>query len=418
MRQTNLFTKTNKSAPKDEVSINAQLLERAGFVYKNSAGVYTLLPLGWAVVRRIEEIVREEMNSIGGQEMLMPALHDKHYLKATGRWDVDVVFKVADNTGKDPQYNISWTHEEIISEIAARYISSYKDLPFSTYQIQTKFRNEPRAKSGLLRGKEFIMKDLYSFHTDEKDLDEYYEKVKQAYFRVFERCGLKTYYTLAAGGDFTTNYTHEFQVICPVGEDIIYACGKCEYAENKEVSKLKEGSKCPECKGEIKQYKSVEVGNIFRYGTKYSEPFNLQYTGKNGEKNYVVSGAYGIGISRLMATVVEVCHDEKGIIWPGSIAPFDVHLLALNRNNAEVMRSADSFERSLLKKGIELLYDDRDASAGVKLSDSDLIGVPYRLVVSEKTVKMGKVELKERQGKTVLLSESEALETIAKSKHG
>jgi prolyl-tRNA synthetase len=332
------------------------------------------------------------MNAIGGQEMYMPALHDKHYLKATGRWDVDVVFKVSEGEGKEPQFNISWTHEEIMSEIAARYVSSYRDLPFATYQIQTKFRNEPRAKSGLLRGREFMMKDLYSFHRDEEDLNQYYDAVRDAYFKIFQRCGLKAIYTLAAGGDFTTNFTNEFQVVSSVGEDIIYVCEKCEYAENKEISKLKEGDSCPKCGGRAKEEKSIEVGNIFRYGTKYSEPFNLQFTDEKGEKKFVVSGAYGIGLGRVMGTIVEVSHDEKGIVWPETVAPFKVHLISLKGGEEQ----AGKIYQDLLDSGVEVLYDDRETSAGVKFADSDLIGIPYRIVVSPKTIEQGAVEMKKR----------------------
>ena len=412
MKQSQLFTKTLKNLSADEQSVNAQLLERGGFVYKNSAGIYTQMPLGWRVIQKIANIIREEMNAIGGQEMLMPALHDKHYLKATGRWDVDVVFKIFEGPGKDPQFNISWTHEEIMSEIASKYVNSYKDLPFATYQIQTKFRNEPRAKSGLLRGREFMMKDLYSFHRDEQDLDRYYELVRQAYFNVFNRCGLKTYYTLAAGGDFTTNFTHEFQAISPVGEDTIYVCEKCEYAENKEISKLKNDEGCIKCDGKVKEEKAIEVGNIFRYGTKYSEPFKLQFTNEKGEKVFVHSGAYGIGLGRVMGTLVEVSHDENGIIWPESVAPFQVHLLSLaGRDDETVGKESEKVYKTLLKAGIEVLYDDRDVQAGGKFADSDLIGIPWRAVISKKTG--DKIEVKKRnEQKTKLISLNELLKHL------
>lgn len=406
MRQSKLFTKIERSFPKDEESPNALFLERGGFAYKNSAGVYSYLPLGWKVIQKISNIVREEMDAIGGQEMLMSALHDKHYLKATGRWDVDVVFKVISGGDKEPSFNISWTHEEIIAEIAKKYVNSYRDLPFSAYQIQTKFRHEPRAKSGLLRGREFLMKDLYSFHADEKDLYRYYDEVAKAYARVFERCGLKAYYTLASGGEFTINNTHEFQVESEVGEDTIYACDSCMYAENNEVSKLKDGGKCPtrlpdgqECGGKISEKKSIEVGNIFPLGTKYSEAFDLNFLDKGGNKKLVVMGSYGIGISRLAATAVEVHHDEKGIIWPESIAPFKVHLLALGKS------SADDLYANLQKKNVEVLYDDREASPGEKLVEADLIGLPFRAVISEKTG--GKVEVRRRNEKDAKLMDKE-----------
>ena len=397
MRQSQLFTKTERTAPKDEVALNAQLLTRAGFIFKNSAGVYSFLPLGLRVIRKISDIVREEMNTVGGQELLMSALHDKKYLSASGRWDVDVVYKVVSGEDKEPRYNISWTHEEVMSEIAARYAGSYKDLPFAAYQIQTKFRHEPRAKSGLLRGREFLMKDLYSFHSSEKDLYAYYKKVKDAYLRSFARCGLKAIYTLAAGGEFTASNTHEFQVISDVGEDTIYVCEKCGYAENDEISKLKDGGKCEqpngkgECGGKVHAHKSIEVGNIFPLGTKYSEAFDLKFTDEDGKKKYIVMGSYGIGISRLMGTIVELSNDKNGIIWPESVAPFKVHLLALNGADGNKI-----YER-LQHSGIEVLYDDREVSAGEKFAEADLLGIPWRVVTSPK---LGdKLEIKRRTEK-------------------
>lgn len=395
MRQSQLFSKTQKNVSGEEKSINAQLLERGGFIYKNSAGVYTFLPLGWKVMQKITQIIKEEMNAIGGQELFMPALHDKKYLSATGRWDVDVVYKVTVKKGEEPSYNISWTHEEISTEIASHFVNSYKDLPFSFYQFQTKFRNEPRAKSGLLRGKEFMMKDLYSFHADQKDLDRFYEKVKRAYQIIFNRCGLDTVYTLAGGGDFTNDFTHEFQVLNPAGEDTIYVCSKCGYAENKEITKLAVGGKCPECGGKVEDFKAIEVGNIFRYGDKYSRAFNLQFVDEKGSKKLVMTGAYGIGLGRTMATAVEVYHDEKGIIWPKSIAPFQAHLVSLGEEK-EVKKAADKIYDQLVKSGKQVLYDDREKSAGEKFADSDLIGIPLRIVVSEKTLKKNCVEIKRR----------------------
>jgi prolyl-tRNA synthetase len=359
------------------------------------------LPLGWRVIRNISDIVREEMNAVGGQELLMSALHEKHYLKATGRWDVDVVFKVISGDDREPGFNISWTHEEVMTEIAAKYVHSYQDLPFATYQIQTKFRNEPRAKSGLLRGREFLMKDLYSFHVSEEDLRRYYDEVARAYTKVFKRCGLEAIYTLAAGGDFTANNTHEFQVVTDVGEDIIYVCGRCDYAVNDEVAmtktgKLKGGDDCPKaCGGKLRKESAVEVGNIFPYGTKYAEAFDLQFTDENGDKKYVHTGAYGIGVSRLMGVIVEKLHDEKGILWPESVAPFRVHLLALN--GADGAAAYEAFE----KAGIEVLFDDRDKSPGEKFAEADLIGIPWRAVVSPKTE--GKIELKRRDNETTEL---------------
>lgn len=399
MKQSQLFSKVNKNASKDDVSVNARLLEQGGFIYKNSAGIYSYLPLGWRVIQKIANIIREEMNAVSGQEVFMPALHDKRYLTATNRWDVDVVYKVVTGEDKEPKFNISWTHEEIAAEIAQRYTNSYKDLPFAFYQIQTKFRHEPRAKSGLLRGREFMMKDLYSFHTSEEDLQQYYDQVAGAYMKVFERAGLKAYYTLAAGGEFTTGFTNEFQVLTEVGEDVTMICDKCDTAENVEVSKLKEGDACPKDDGgTVHAHKSVEVGNIFPLGTKYSEAFDLKFTDKDGQQKFVVMGSYGIGLGRLMGTVVEIMNDENGIIWPESIAPFKVHLISLTgKENAEVKNAADKLYTDLQAAGIEVLYDDReDISAGQKFADSDLIGIPYRIVISQKTLAEQSVELKKR----------------------
>jgi prolyl-tRNA synthetase len=424
MRQSQLFTKVERTSPKDEVALNAQLLTRGGFIYKNSAGVYSFLPLGLRVIRKISDIVREEMNAIGGQEVLMSALHEKHYLKATGRWDVDVVYKAIAGEDKEPNFNISWTHEEVMSEVAARYVNSYKDLPFAAYQIQTKFRHEPRAKSGLLRGREFLMKDLYSFHRNEADLWRFYAKAGEAYKKVFERCALHAIYTLAAGGDFTVANTHEFQVLSDVGEDTIYICNKCEYAENEEISKMKPGDPCPKCgaegsertSGKIEAKKAIEVGNIFPLGTKYAEAFNLQYKDEDGTEKFVVMGSYGIGISRLMGVLVEKFNDEHGILWPESVAPFRVHLIELGVAAAGERGSpknsfAATVYADLQSEGIEVLYDDRDVSAGEKFAEADLIGIPWRIVVSPK---LGdeKIEVKrrgEKEAKVVSLAEGLAM---------
>jgi len=403
MRQSELFAKTRKEAPKDETSKNAQLLERAGFIYKNSAGIYSFLPLGWRVLDKIAGIIREEMNAIGGQEMFMPAMVEKKYLDTSGRWDVLIGFEIKGKKEDKANFTLGWTHEEVLTEIVSKYINSYKDLPFSAYQIQTKFRNEPRVKSGLLRDREFIMKDLYSFHADEKDLEKFYNIVKNAYFKIFERCGLKSYYTLAAGGDFTASNTHEFQVATPVGEDTIFLCSQCEYAENKEISKLKDGGKCPKCRGKIHEEKSIEVGNIFPLGTKYSEAFNLKYVDEKRNKKFVVMGSYGIGLGRVMGTIVEIFHDKKGIIWPESVAPFKVHLIELKGVSAE------KIYKDLIKRGVEVLYDDRDVSAGEKFADADLIGIPYRMVVSEKTIKENKVEVKNRKTSKIKMVDKKEL---------
>lgn len=395
MRLSRLFTKTLREAPADEEAKNAQLLIRGGFVYKNSAGIYSFLPLGWKVAQKIINIIREEMNAIEGQEMFMPALVDKKYMEPTGRWNLDVGFFAKGLDDKESNYVLGWSHEEVLTAIASKYISSYKDLPFAAYQIQTKFRNEARAKSGLLRGREFMMKDLYSFHVSEDDLSNYYEKAKEAYFNVFNRCGLKSVYTLAAGGVFTNNFTHEFQVLADVGEDTILLCSECEYAENQEISKLTEGGPCQKCGGKVVEEKSIEVGNIFKQGTKYSEALGLCFVDEKGDKHPVVMGAYGIGVSRLMATIVEIHNDEKGIIWPENIAPYKIHLISLEQSE-----EAGKIYDDLQKSDTEVLYDDReDKTAGEKFADADLIGCPVRIVVSKKTLEKDSVEFKRRNEK-------------------
>ena len=409
MLQTKLFTRTKKEAPSDEVSKNAKLLIKAGFIHKEMAGVYSFLPLGLKVLKKIENIIREEMNAIGGQEVSMSVLQDKNLWEKTDRWEdqkVDAWFKTKLKSGTE--LGLGFTHEEPLTVIMKSFISSYRDLPKYVYQFQNKFRNETRAKSGLLRGREFLMKDLYSFHESEDDMLNYYDKTKDAYFKIFNRCGLDAIYTKAAGGAFTASYTHEFQVVAPVGEDTIFVCDQCRYAENKEISNLKEGDSCPLCKGKIKKEKSIEVGNIFPLGTKYSEPIGLTYKAEGGEERGVVMGSYGIGLPRLMATVVEVFSDERGIVWPESIAPFSIHVLVLGEDG-EVFKKADKIYEDLQNKGIEVLYDDRhDISAGEKFADADLIGLPYRVVISERSLKEGGVEIKKRteeKGKIINVDE-------------
>lgn len=391
MRQSDLFTKTIKELPKNEQSFNAQTLIRAGFIDKLASGVYTYLPLGLKVLNKIRNIVSLEMENLGGQEISMPALSPKDNWEATGRWEtMDVLFKLGAADKKE--YALNPTHEEIVSPLVDKYIFSYKDLPFSVFQVQTKFRNEKRAKAGLMRGREFLMKDLYSFHENQEDLDDFYEKAISSYQRIFEKLGLsdKTFLTYASGGSFS-KYSHEFQTESEAGEDIVYYCDKCKIGVNKEI--IEEQSTCPKCGNtELIEKKSIEVANIFKLGTKYSEPFNLIYKDNEGNEKPVIMGCYGIGISRIMGSVVEVCHDERGIIWPENIAPFKVHLLSLSADD-----EAEKIYKELQEKGIEVLYDNRDISAGEKFADSDLIGCPYRLLVSSKSLKENKAELKHRK---------------------
>jgi len=401
MKQSQLFSRTKKSAPKDEISINAQLLTRAGFVDKLMSGVYSYLPFGFRVLKKIENIIRKEMNEIGGQEVFLPALHPKENFQRTDRWKYPEMFKLKNRAGKD--FALGWTHEEVITPLVKKFVSSYKDLPVYVYQFQNKFRDELRAKSGLLRGVEFPMKDLYSFHIDEKDLDQYYEKVKESYFRILKHCDLEkeTFLTVASGGTFS-KYSHEFQTITPYGEDEIYLCLKCKLAINKEIIK-EEKHRCPRCgnkKLEVK--KAIEVGNIFKLKDKFSKAFDFRLKDKNGREKMVIMGCYGVGISRLMGAIVEVHHDERGIIWPEEVAPFRVHLVQIE-NTSKVKKAAQRIYDNLQKKGIEVLYDDRDKSAGEKFAEADLIGIPLRVVVSERTLKQSCLEIKNRNKKETKL---------------
>ena len=398
MRQSQLFTKTKKDTPADEVAKNAKLLIRAGFVDKLQAGVYTYLPLGLRVLKKIENIIREEMNAVGGQEILMPSLQPKENWQTTGRWDtMDDLYKVSDTSGRENA--LGPTHEEIVVPLAQQFISSYRDLPFSTYQFQNKFRMELRAKSGILRGREFMMKDMYSFHRDEKDMVAYYEKMKVVYANVFERVGIgaTTFLTYASGGSFS-KYSHEFQTITPAGEDTIFICDACHIAVNKEIIEDL-GSVCPECQGKnLRTETAVEVGNIFELKTKYSDPFNLSYKDKDGRDQTVVMGCYGIGLGRVLGTVVEVLGDDKGLVWPKAIAPFAIHLVELGSvEDASVRESAKNLYEELVENGIEVLWDDRDLRAGEKFAESDLMGIPLRVVVSTKTIASGSFEVKNRK---------------------
>lgn len=397
MRQSQLFTKARKEAPADEVAKNAKLLIRAGFVDKLQAGVYTYLPLGLRVLKKIETIIREEMNSAGGQEILMPSLHPKENWQTTGRWDtMDDLYKVSDSSGRENA--LGPTHEEIVVPLIKQFVSSYRDLPFSVYQFQNKFRMELRAKSGILRGREFVMKDMYSFHRTEAELALYYEKMKDVYTRVFERFGIgaQTYLTFAAGGSFS-KYSHEYQTITTAGEDTIHICDACHIAVNEEIIEDQK-HECPICGSKnLTSETAVEVGNIFDLKTKFSAPFNLVYKDEEGNDQPVIMGCYGIGLSRALGTVVEVYGDDKGLVWPKEIAPFAVHLVELTSTNASVRTASEKLYNDLIAQGIEVLWDDRDLRAGEKFAESDLIGIPYRVVVSEKTLEAGTFEVKTRQ---------------------
>lgn len=390
MRQSQLFTRTSKHAPKDEVSKNAQLLIRAGFIHKEMAGVYAYTPLGFRVLENIKRIVREEMNTVDGQELIMTNLQPKDVWETTTRWDdsvVDVWFKTKLKDGTE--IGLAWSHEEPIMNMMRRFISSYKDLPISVYQFQTKLRNELRAKSGIMRGREFVMKDMYSLHASAEDLDQYYQKVIAAYKRVYERIGIgqDTYVTFASGGAFT-KFSHEFQTVCDSGEDVLYIHRGKNIAVNEEVldDAVKE---LGIDKDDLEKVKSAEVGNIFNFGTEKAEQMNVCFKGSDGVDHPVYLASYGIGITRAMGVIVEKFSDEKGMVWPESVAPFRVHLLSLGQNE-----QSESIYQTLTSAGIEVLYDDRDMSAGEKFAECDLFGIPYRVVVGKRSVESGMAEVK------------------------
>jgi len=416
MRQTQLFTKTRKEAPSDETAKNAQLLIRAGYVHKEMAGSYSYLPLGRRVLLRIEQIVREEMDAIGGQEVRMATLHPSEPWKQTGAWDnVDVLFKIQSRTEKE--YAIGQSEEEIVTPLAGEYISSYKDLPIAVYQIGQKYRDELRAKSGIMRGREFTMKDMYSFHETQEDFDRFYQAAKDAYLRVYERAGLVAKATEASGGSFTEKTSYEFMVLTDAGEDDILYCSHCSYCVNVEISNQASGDNCTRCgSGVLSQATASEVGNIFDLGQKYTRDFNITFKTKEGVEAHPIMGCFGIGITRLMGVIVEALGDEKGIVWPEAVAPFAVHLIGLNPDDAEIKDWTDGIYSSLVRQNVEVLYDDRDARPGEKFADSDLIGIPYRVVVSRKTKTEGKFEVVERHtGEISYLTETELYDKFVKT---
>ncbi|PIR04135.1 MAG: prolyl-tRNA synthetase [Candidatus Magasanikbacteria bacterium CG11_big_fil_rev_8_21_14_0_20_39_34] len=398
MRQSLLFTKARKEAPAGEVAFNAQLLIRAGYIYKEMAGVYAYLPLGIRVLEKIKQIVREEMDAIGGQELIMTALQRKELWEQTDRWDdekVDVWFKSSLKNGVE--LGFGWSHEEPITEMMKHYISSYKDLPIYVYQFQTKLRNELRAKSGIMRGREFVMKDMYSYATDEQQHEAFYNGVIEAYMRVFERVGLKddTFVTFASGGAFT-QFSHEFQTITDAGEDMIYINREKNIAINEEVLNEETLNDLGVTKEELTLVKTAEVGNIFNFGTLKTEQLGLNYVDNTGKNIPVHLGSYGIGITRLMGVIVERFADEKGIVWPESVAPFQVHLISLCREEND-KKQAEEIYQKLKASGVEVLFDDReDVSAGQKFAESDLLGIPKRYIVSQKTLENETLEMKLR----------------------
>lgn len=397
MRLTQLFTKTTKSVPADETARNAQLLIQAGYIHKEMAGVYAYLPLGLRVIENIKQIVREEMNAIQGQELIMTNLQPREVWETTGRWDdkvVDIWFKTALKDGTET--GLAWSHEEAIVDVMKQYVSSYKDMPISVYQFQAKLRNELRAKSGIMRGREFVMKDMYSLAVDSEMHDKYYNSVIDAYKKVYERLGLgeDTYVTYASGGAFT-KFSHEFQTVCEAGEDVIYVHEAKNIAINEEVLDEESLAKLGIKRDELKEVKSSEVGNIFNFGTEKSEQLDFYFTNSKGERQPVHLGSYGIGITRVMGVIAEKLSDEKGLVWPAAIAPAKIYLARLGDSELTIKKANELYDR-LTQSGVQVLYDDRDVRAGEKFADADLLGIPYRIVISDKTSTHESFEFKAR----------------------
>lgn len=412
MRQSQLFTRTRREAPKDEEAKNAQLLIRAGFVHKELAGVYTYLPLGLKTLNNINRIIREEMNAIGGQEIAMTALQDKQVWEKTDRWDdakVDNWFKTEFKSGGETGLGI--THEEPITRMMSEHIASYRDLPAYAYQFQTKFRNELRAKSGIMRGKEFLMKDLYSFSKDEEEHQAFFAKARDAYLKIFQRCGVgeQTYVTFASGGIFSA-FSEEFQTLSDAGEDTIYVDEEKRLAVNKEVMTDENLATLGLSREKLVEKKAIEAGNIFSLGTRFSEPLGLTFMDEKGENKPVVMGSYGIGPTRLMGIIAEALSDEKGLVWPEEVAPFTYHLVSLAGSDGNLQKIADELYADLMAQGKTVLYDDRDARAGEKFADADLIGLPYRIVVGKEALASGKLEVVNRRtGEVSMLLKDELL---------
>jgi len=414
MRVSKLFTKTSKTAPADETARNAQLLIRAGYVHKEMAGVYAYLPLGLKVLENIKKIVREEMDAIGGQELLMTTLQPNDIWKKTNRWDdavVDNWFKTKLKNGTE--LGVGLTHEEPIVDALSPYVDSYKDLPLYVYQIAPKFRNELRAKSGLLRGREFIMKDMYSLARTQAEHNELYERAAAAYAKVYDRLGLgdSTYRTAADGGYFTERFSDEFQTISDIGEDTVYVDEAKKLAINQEIYTDENLVKLGLKKEDLVEKRAVEVGNIFPLESKYTDALGVYYTDENGEQQSIIMGCYGIGVSRLVGVIAEHFSDDKGLVWPDNIAPYRVYLARLGED-AEVIKAADKLYETLQEAGVSVLYDDRNARPGEKFADADLLGIPHRVVVSAKTVAQGIFEYKRRTETESLMVDVEKLQNV------
>ena len=415
MKLSQNFTKTSKTSPADEVAKNAQLLIRAGFIHKEMAGVYAYTPLGLKVLEKIKNIIREEMNATGSQEVMMTTLQPRDIWEKTDRWSdekVDNWFKTKLANGTE--LGVGLTHEEPIVDMVGQYINSYKDLPVSVYQIQNKFRNELRAKSGLMRGREFLMKDMYTFARNQEEHEQIYERAVEAYHRVYERLGLgeKTFRTYADGGIFTNRFSDEFQTLSPVGEDKIFVDFNKKIAINEEIMTPENLEKLGLKREDLVEQTSTEVGNTFHLESKYSDALDVYFTDENGEKKSVIMGCYGIGVSRVMGAIAENFADEKGLVWPENIAPAKVYLVQIGEKSREL---AEEIYSELMKRGVEVIFDDREARPGQKFADAELMGIPYRVTVSDRLLESGEFEVVERKtGEVKMLSREQLFEKLSK----
>lgn len=415
MKESQFFLKTSKKAPKDAEVISHKLLTRAGFIDQTTSGIYSFLPLGWRVLQNIAGLIRRELNNIGAQEVFLPTLQPKELWQESGRWDSmkPPLFKLQDQHERD--LCLGPTHEEIITDLLRQQVDSYRDLPFAWYQIQNKFRNEVRATGGILRTREFLMKDLYSFHADQKDLNLFYDKALEAYHKIFEQCGLRALVTEAETGSIGGQESHEFMALAASGEDTIFVCKKCNWAVNKEkIQKIPSKKlKCQLCNSALQKKSAIEVGHIFKLGTEYSEKMGANFTDKKGRQKPIIMGCYGIGLPRLMAAIVEIKHDNKGLIWPKKVAPFDIHLIRIKHKalSTKYKKKLKKIYKDL-SENYDVLYDDRDERPGVKFAESDLIGIPIRIVVSEKTLTKDSVEVKMRNEQKTKLVEIKNLKEI------
>lgn len=397
MRWTQSLIPTLKETPSEAEIVSHQLMIRAGLIRKLASGVYSYLPLGWRVLQKVEEIIREEMNAKGAQEILLPALQPRELWDKSGRYEVikDIMVWFKDRHGRE--LILGPTHEEVITDLVGSNVKSYRELPFILYQIQNKFRDEPRPRFGVLRSCEFIMKDAYSFDTSWEGLDINYKKMYDAYGRIFERCGLKYTAVEADPGMMGGDVSHEFMVLTPNGEDSVVVCKSCGYAGSSDKTEIKESpTVCPKCKKKVTTEAAIEVGHIFKLGTKYSQSLGAVYLDKEGKEQPIIMGCYGIGVNRIIASAIEQNNDQDGIIWPKSISPFQVIVIPLNIGHEKSANCANKIYEQLSESGVEVLLDDRDERAGVKFKDADLIGIPLRVVIGEKKIAEGKIELSER----------------------